>query len=54
MIAIPAALSLIGGAAWWLPRWLHWLPVLDVEGTALNSQSPSAAPSDPVEEPANA
>jgi RND superfamily putative drug exporter len=54
MIAIPAALSLIGGAAWWLPRWLHWLPVLDVEGTALNRQSPSAAPADPVEEPANA
>ncbi len=25
MIAVPAALSLLGRAAWWLPRWLRWL-----------------------------
>jgi RND superfamily putative drug exporter len=35
MVAVPAALSLLGASAWWLPRWLGWLPVLDVEGTAL-------------------
>ncbi|ABS02244.1 MMPL family transporter [Kineococcus radiotolerans] len=35
MVAVPAALSLLGPAAWWLPRWLRWLPTLDVEGTAL-------------------
>jgi RND superfamily putative drug exporter len=35
MIAIPAALSLLGRAAWWLPGWLQRLPALDVEGTAL-------------------
>ncbi|MEW1957155.1 MMPL family transporter [Kineococcus sp. NPDC059986] len=35
MVAVPAALSLLGRAAWWLPRWLQWLPVLDVEGAAL-------------------
>ncbi|GIJ67076.1 MMPL family transporter [Virgisporangium ochraceum] len=40
MIAVPAALSLLGGAAWWLPSWLRWLPVLDVEGAALERPSP--------------
>ncbi|WP_432565327.1 MMPL family transporter [Kineococcus sp. SYSU DK003] len=37
MVAVPAALSLLGRAAWWLPRWLRWLPTLDVEGAALES-----------------
>ncbi|MFI6317748.1 MMPL family transporter [Nonomuraea sp. NPDC050556] len=36
MIAMPAALSLLGEAAWWLPRWLRWLPVVDAEGAALD------------------
>jgi RND superfamily putative drug exporter len=35
MVAMPAALALLGRSAWWLPRWLSWLPVLDVEGAAL-------------------
>ncbi|AEV86320.1 membrane protein [Actinoplanes sp. SE50] len=35
MIAVPAALALLGRSAWWLPRWLRWLPELDVEGAAL-------------------
>jgi RND superfamily putative drug exporter len=42
MIAIPAALSLIGRAAWWLPGWLRWLPALDVEGAALERGTPEA------------
>ena len=32
MVLVPAALALLGERAWWLPRWLRWLPVLDVEG----------------------
>ncbi|SFN88630.1 putative drug exporter of the RND superfamily [Geodermatophilus obscurus] len=35
MVLMPAALALLGDRAWWLPRWLHWLPRLDVEGAAL-------------------
>jgi RND superfamily putative drug exporter len=35
MLLVPAALTLLGERAWWLPRWLGWLPVLDVEGAAL-------------------
>jgi RND superfamily putative drug exporter len=41
MVLVPAALSLLGERAWWLPRWLGWLPVLDVEGEGL--RTPSAA-----------
>jgi len=40
MVAVPAALALLGRAAWWLPRWLRWLPTLDVEGTALERAVP--------------
>ncbi|HSU00036.1 MAG TPA: MMPL family transporter, partial [Geodermatophilus sp.] len=35
MVLVPAALALLGRRAWWLPRWLGWLPTLDVEGAAL-------------------
>ncbi|WP_017976672.1 MMPL family transporter [Actinopolyspora halophila] len=35
MVLMPAALALLGRAAWWLPGWLRWLPALDVEGAAL-------------------
>ncbi|AGL17818.1 MMPL family transporter [Actinoplanes sp. N902-109] len=47
MIAVPAALSLLGRAGWWLPSWLSWLPVLDVEGAALEREvRPSTDPAD--------
>ncbi|UOY02397.1 MMPL family transporter [Blastococcus sp. PRF04-17] len=39
MVLVPAALALLGARAWWLPRWLRWLPVLDVEGAALEKAS---------------
>ncbi len=39
MIAVPAALSLLGRSAWWLPSWLRWLPELDVEGAALERKA---------------
>lgn len=36
MLLIPAAMHLLGGAAWWLPRWLdRILPDVDVEGAEL-------------------
>jgi RND superfamily putative drug exporter len=41
MVLVPAALALLGRAAWWLPRWLRWLPVLDVEGAALEKAAPA-------------
>ena len=43
MVLVPAALALLGGRAWWLPRWLRWRPTLDVEGAALERTTPAAA-----------
>jgi RND superfamily putative drug exporter len=51
MILVPAALALLGEKAWWLPRSLHWLPVLDVEGAALQRVEPA---DDVLPEPADA
>ena len=35
MVLVPATMSLLGGANWWLPGWLdRILPVLDLEGGA--------------------
>jgi len=48
MVAVPAALALLGRAAWWLPRWLRWLPTLDVEGTALERAVPGPRSGRPV------
>ncbi len=31
-ILVPASMKLLGSANWYLPRWLHWLPYLRVEG----------------------
>jgi RND superfamily putative drug exporter len=36
MTLIPAAMTLLGSAAWWLPRWLdRALPAVDIEGAQL-------------------
>ncbi len=48
MVLVPAALSLLGERAWWLPRWLRWLPVLDVEGEGLRTTTAPAAHPAPV------
>jgi RND superfamily putative drug exporter len=47
MVLVPAALALLGERAWWLPRWLRWLPALDVEGAAL--EQPDARPRELVD-----
>jgi RND superfamily putative drug exporter len=57
MIVMPAALSLMGRAAWWLPRWLRWLPTLDVEGAALEraeerAEQRAAVEREPADHPA--
>jgi RND superfamily putative drug exporter len=31
-ILVPSAMKLLGDVNWYLPRWLQWLPKLDVEG----------------------
>jgi RND superfamily putative drug exporter len=34
VVVAPAMISLIGDRYWWLPRWLEWLPRIDIEGRA--------------------
>ncbi|MDT7784816.1 MAG: putative drug exporter of the superfamily [Pseudonocardiales bacterium] len=46
MVLVPAALALLGDKAWWLPRWLRWLPALDVEGAGLTQAAGTAQPED--------
>ena len=44
MTIVPAVMYLLGGKAWWLPRWLdRILPDVDVEGAKLRKPAPAAA-----------
>ncbi len=45
MAIVPAVHSLLGDAAWWLPKWLgRVLPNVDVEGERLQRRLPSGPP----------
>jgi uncharacterized membrane protein YdfJ with MMPL/SSD domain len=35
MLLVPSAMSLLGKANWYLPRWLEWLPRLTIESTPM-------------------
>jgi len=42
MLLVPAIMHVLGGAAWWLPRWLdRVIPNVDVEGAALERRHPA-------------
>ena len=47
LVLLPAVLALLGERTWYLPRWLGWLPHLEVEGGRSTSPpgTPSGAPS---------
>lgn len=41
MLLMPALMHLLGGSAWWLPKWLERIvPNVDVEGSALERRHP--------------
>jgi RND superfamily putative drug exporter len=44
LLLIPAAMRLLGERNWYLPRWLEWLPKLQVEGPAAPAPQHDAAP----------
>jgi RND superfamily putative drug exporter len=51
MVLVPAAMSLLGHRAWWLPTWLdRRLPTIDIEGGAHDGEDQAAAV-EPVTEP---
>jgi RND superfamily putative drug exporter len=41
LVLIPAAMRLLGERNWYLPRWLTWLPTLQIEGPAPASMEPA-------------
>ena len=53
LVIMPAAMSVLGKSAWWLPRWLNTiLPHVDTEGSALE-EIPQVTPTHrPESEPA--
>ena len=49
MTIVPAVMSLLGNAAWWLPRWLSpLLPRVDIEGEALTPTATDPRVAEPV------
>jgi RND superfamily putative drug exporter len=52
MVLVPAVMELLGKAAWWFPKWLEWLPKLDVEGPPdPGAADPPEPPAEPEREP---
>ena len=41
-ILVPAIMALLGEANWYLPKWLRWLPHLQVEGNTSHTIEPHA------------
>jgi RND superfamily putative drug exporter len=43
LVLLPAVLALLAERTWYLPRWLEWLPHVEVEGAG-PSRPPSGNP----------
>jgi RND superfamily putative drug exporter len=43
-IVLPSVMALLGDRSWYLPRWLEWIPHLEVEGHAAPEAAPAARP----------
>jgi RND superfamily putative drug exporter len=51
LILVPATMELLGKANWWFPKWLEWLPTIDLEGTGAVKADAATATSAPTREP---
>jgi putative drug exporter of the RND superfamily len=49
-VLLPATLAILGHRAWWLPRWLGWLPRLTIEPPATSGAGSPAPASQPGRE----
>jgi putative drug exporter of the RND superfamily len=49
-VLMPATLAVLGHRAWWLPRWLGWLPRLTIEPPATSGPGAPAPASEPGRE----
>jgi putative drug exporter of the RND superfamily len=46
-VLMPATLAILGDRAWWLPRWLGWLPRLTIEPPATSGPDAPAPTAEP-------
>jgi uncharacterized membrane protein YdfJ with MMPL/SSD domain len=53
LVIVPATMVLLGEWNWWLPRWLHWLPKVDLPDERAGAAAP-AGPRAPAAEAAPA
>ena len=51
MMLVPSIMEILGDANWWFPKWLGFLPRLDIEGER-STRRARVAP-DPTTEPAS-
>ncbi len=42
-VLVPAAMTILGKWNWYLPRWLDWLPHMEVEGGPHEAPGPARA-----------
>jgi RND superfamily putative drug exporter len=48
MMLVPATMEILGDANWWFPKWLSFLPTLDLEGTSATDPTEPTDPTDPA------
>jgi RND superfamily putative drug exporter len=49
MMLVPSIMEILGDANWWFPKWLSFLPRIDIEGDAKEADAmPPPAPREPV------
>ena len=53
VVLVPASMSLLGNANWYLPKWLEWLPRVDVEGSHFSKEPVGVPATPPVPDPAS-
>ncbi len=42
MMLVPSVMEILGDANWWFPKWLGWLPRLDIDSASPTPQEPAA------------
>ncbi|HXY93708.1 MAG TPA: MMPL family transporter [Acidimicrobiia bacterium] len=52
MMLVPSIMEILGDANWWFPRWLGWLPRLDIDSAARRTPVTTPRPA-PQPEPAS-
>jgi len=48
MMLVPSVMEILGDANWWFPKWLGWLPRLDIDSAKPAGSEPVPAPRVPV------